>query len=180
MLTFNPDPDPGPATPDCEEAAMGTIEISPMRREDLDEVVWVEQSSFRTPWTRTMFEDEFKNPGLAHYLTARHQDHVVGYMGFWLIQSEAHITNLAVHPGFRRHSIGERLLVALMRLATRVGATRATLEVRASNDAAKRLYEKHGFQLIAIRRGYYEDTHEDALVMWVNSLEGFLAKLPKE
>jgi [ribosomal protein S18]-alanine N-acetyltransferase len=145
-----------------------TIEISPMRLEDLEEVLWVEQSSFRTPWTRGMFEDEFKNPEMAFYLCARCQTHIVGYMGFWLIQTEAHITNLAVHPAFRRRKIGERLLFALLRLAKRLGAQRATLEVRASNDAARSLYEKHGFQLIAIRRGYYNDTGEDALVMWRN------------
>ncbi len=150
-----------------------TIAIAPMRREDLDEVLWVEEGSFRTPWTRRMFEDEFNNPETARYLIARCQEHVVGYMGFWLIGLEAHITNLAVHPAFRRRKIGERLLLALMRLARRLGAARATLEVRGSNEAARKLYEKHGFQVVAIRRGYYNDNHEDALVMWVNDLNGF-------
>ncbi len=102
----------------------GEIVIEEMQPRHLDEVVWVEQSSFRTPWTRTMFEDEFKNPEMAHYLVARCDDHVVGYMGFWLIDTEAHITNLAVHPAFRRRKIGERLLFALLRLARRMGADR--------------------------------------------------------
>jgi len=150
-----------------------TIDISEMKPEDLDEIIWVEQSSFRTPWTRGMFADELKNPEMAHYLVARADGHVVGYMGFWLIQDEAHITNLAVHPAFRRHQIGERLLYAILRMAKRLGAKRATLEVRAGNEPAQKLYVKHGFQVVAIRRKYYTDNNEDALVMWVNDLSGY-------
>jgi len=150
-----------------------TIIITPMRMEDLDEVLWVEQSSFRDPWTRTLFEEEFKNPDLSHFLIARCEEHVVGYMGFWLIQEEAHITNLAVHPAFRRRKIGEQLLRAAMHMACSLGAERATLEVRASNEPAKQLYEKFGFQLVAVRRHYYLDNNEDALVMWNNDLSIF-------
>jgi len=154
-------------------AGQQDILINPMRLEDLDEVLWVEQSSFRTPWTRPLFEEEFKNPELSHYLVARCQEHVVGYMGFWLIQNEAHITNLAVHPAFRRRKIAERLLRATMRLAITKGATRATLEVRASNEPAKQLYEKAGFKMVAIRRKYYTDNNEDAMVMWIEDLSRF-------
>jgi ribosomal-protein-alanine N-acetyltransferase len=149
------------------------ISITPMQLEDLDEVLWVEQSSFRDPWTRTLFEEELKNPDLSHFLIARCDKHVVGYMGFWLVQEEAHITNLAVHPAFRRQKIGERLLQATMQMACSLGAQRATLEVRASNEAAKRLYEKHGFSMVAIRRKYYSDNNEDALVLWNNDLRSF-------
>lgn len=154
-------------------AGQQEILINPMRLEDLDEVLWVEQSSFRTPWTRPLFEEEFKNPELSHYLVARCQEHVVGYMGFWLIQNEAHITNLAVHPAFRRRKIAERLLRATMQLAITKGATRATLEVRASNEPAKQLYEKAGFKMVAIRRKYYTDNNEDAMVMWIEDLSRF-------
>jgi [ribosomal protein S18]-alanine N-acetyltransferase len=151
----------------------GAVTITPMHMEDLDEVLWVEQSSFRDPWTRTLFEEEFKNPELSHFLIARCDEHVVGYMGFWLILEEAHITNLAVHPGFRRHKIGERLLRATLHMACSLGAQRATLEVRVSNEPAKQLYEKHGFQLVAIRRKYYADNNEDALILWNNDLSVF-------
>jgi ribosomal-protein-alanine N-acetyltransferase len=161
-----------------ENAETLTIDIREMQLADLDGVLWVEQSSFRTPWTRTMFEDEFKNPDMAHYLIAQGHDHVVGYMGFWLIQKEAHITNLAVHPAFRRQKIGERLLFAAMRLAHRLGAERATLEVRASNDSAQKLYAKYGFQLVAIRKKYYNDNNEDAWIMWMNDLKTFFTGLP--
>ncbi|MCD4813250.1 ribosomal protein S18-alanine N-acetyltransferase [bacterium] len=141
-----------------------------MRPEDLDEILWVEQSSFRDPWTRKLFEEEMRNPDLSHFMTARCQEHVVGYMGFWLIQEEAHITNLAVHPGFRRRKIGERLLLQILQTAYSLGATRATLEVRAGNEPAKKLYEKNGFQMAAIRRNYYADNNEDALIMWKHDL----------
>lgn len=150
-----------------------SIEITPVCPEDVDEIVWVEESSFSTPWTRAMFEEEVKNQELCHYLIARQQKHVVGYMGFWLVQDEAHITNLAVHPAFRRRQIAERLLLATMKWAKRLGAGRATLEVRASNQPAIRLYEKYGFKLIAIRRGYYNDNQEDALIMWADELDQF-------
>jgi ribosomal-protein-alanine N-acetyltransferase len=163
-------PGPGVDTGNLENP---DIEIREMCLEDLDGVLWVEQSSFRTPWTRTMFADEFKNPDMTHYLIARCQDHVVGYMGFWKITKEAHITNLAVHPAFRRHKIGERLLFAAMRLARRLGIERATLEVRASNEPAKKLYAKYGFQLVALRKKYYNDNNEDAWVMWMNDLKAF-------
>lgn len=155
------------------EGEAAEVDIREMQLLDLDGVLWVEQSSFRTPWTRTMFEDEFKNPEMARYLIAQCGGHVVGYMGFWLIQKEAHITNLAVHPAFRRRKIGERLLFACMRQARRLGAERATLEVRASNDAAKKLYEKYGFQLVALRKKYYNDNNEDAWIMWMNDLKSF-------
>jgi len=167
----------GESFPDPTAKAGGVenlvIEIREMRLEDLDGVLWVEQSSFRTPWTRTMFEDEFKNPDMAHYLIARCKDHVVGYMGFWKITKEAHITNLAVHPAFQRRKIGERLLFAAMRRARRLGIERATLEVRASNEPAKKLYEKYGFQLVALRKKYYTDNNEDAWIMWMNDLKAF-------
>jgi ribosomal-protein-alanine N-acetyltransferase len=169
------DPSMDPLDPSDLESL--SIDIREMNLGDLDGVLWVEQSSFRTPWTRTMFEDEFKNPDMAHYLIARCKDHVVGYMGFWLIQKEAHITNLAVHPAFRRRKIGERLLFATMRLAYRLGAERATLEVRASNDSAQKLYQKYGFQLVAMRKKYYNDNNEDAWIMWMNDLRGFQATL---
>lgn len=149
------------------------IEITPVCTEDVDEILWVEESSFSSPWTRAMFEEEVKNQELCHYLIARQQNHVVGYMGFWLVQDEAHITNLAVHPAFRRRQIAERLLLATMKWAMRLGARRATLEVRASNQPAIRLYEKHGFKLIAIRRAYYNDNKEDALIMWADELDQF-------
>jgi len=152
------------------------IRLAPMRPEDLEEILWVEKSSFRTPWTRQLFEEEFKHPDLSHFLVAHCQEHVVGYMGFWLVLDEAHITNLAVHPAFRRRKIGERLAQAVLELAVELGARRATLEVRAGNEAAQRLYAKFGFRLAAVRRGYYVDNQEDALVLWNDELPSSAGK----
>ncbi len=154
------------------------LKIDQMKFSDIDSVLWVEESSFRTPWSRQLFEEEFKSPERSHYFVAKVDDHVVGYMGFWLIQDEAHITNLAVHPGFRRHHIGEQLLQTTMIYAYALGARRATLEVRISNEPAKKLYQKYGFNNIAIRKGYYSDNREDALIMWLNDMSYFSPKIP--
>lgn len=156
-------------TANCE----ALIRLDPMRPEDLEEILWVEKSSFRTPWTRQLFEEEFRHPDLSHFLVAHCQEHVVGYMGFWLVLDEAHITNLAVHPAFRRRKVGERLVRAVLELAVKLGARRATLEVRAGNEAAQRLYAKFGFRLAAVRRGYYVDNQEDALILWNDDLAAY-------
>lgn len=154
-----------------------SLTITRMLPSDVDGVLWVEQSSFRKPWSRKLFEEEFKNPELSHYFIAKSEDHIVGYMGFWLIEDEAHITNLAVHPAFRRQHIGERLLIETMTRAKKMGASKATLEVRASNKSAEKLYEKFGFKLVAIRKKYYSDNQEDALIMWQDDLKKIANRL---
>jgi len=151
----------------------GQLTISRMLPADVDAVLWVEQSSFRDPWSRKLFEEEFKNPDLSQYFTAKVDDHIVGYMGFWLVEDEAHITNLAIHPAFRRQGIAQKLLQNTMARAKKMGAERATLEVRASNEPAKKMYEKNGFNLVAIRKKYYSDNQEDALILWMDDLSGF-------
>jgi ribosomal-protein-alanine N-acetyltransferase len=92
---------------------------------------------------------------------------VAGYCGFWLILDEAHITNIAVHPEFRGKGYGKRLLQYVMERARRLGALKMTLEVRVSNHVAQSLYEKMGFVRSGVRKGYYTDNKEDALIMWV-------------
>lgn len=144
------------------------ITIARMLPTDVDEVLWVEQSSFRDPWSRQLFEEEFKNPELSQFFTAKLDEHIVGYMGFWLIVDEAHITNLAIHPAFRRQGLGDFLLKEILFRSKKMGAKRATLEVRAGNEVAKKLYQKNGFSLVAIRKKYYSDNQEDALVLWKN------------
>jgi [ribosomal protein S18]-alanine N-acetyltransferase len=177
-MSMNPFPSPethnNPGAGRMAEAE-AEIQLAPMRREDLEEILWVEKSSFRTPWTRQLFEEEFRHPDLSHFLVAHCQEHVVGYMGFWLVLDEAHITNLAVHPGFRRRKVGDRLVRAILELAVSLGARRATLEVRAGNEAAQQLYAKYGFRLAAVRRGYYVDNQEDALVLWNDDLSAYTA-----
>lgn len=145
------------------------LSIIPMTRRDLDRVVEIERQCFPTAWRREAYERELLNEN-ARYLVARVGQRIVGYCGMWVIAPEAHITTLAVEPQYRRRGIGERLLAALLEAAQDMGADRATLEVRESNVAAQSLYRKYGFEAVAYLRGYYPDTREDAVVMWLSPL----------
>lgn len=144
--------------------------IEPMRVADVDAVMEVERRSFPTPWSRHAFMAELLDNDRAHYMVARLPVEtggaVVGYIGLWLIAGEGHITNVAVHPDFRGKGIGERLMRAIEELVKKRGATRMTLEVRVSNDVAQRLYRKLGYIAAGIRRRYYRDNDEDAIIMW--------------
>jgi ribosomal-protein-alanine N-acetyltransferase len=141
-----------------------------MKKKDIAQVLLIEVNSFPSPWSERMFLSEIRDNRLSNFLVAKHNEIVVGYGGFWLIFDEAHFVNLAVHPSFRRRGIGKRLLSALLALAKERGATKATLEVRVSNVAAIKLYEKFNFKICAIRKKYYKDNNEDALVMWLENL----------
>jgi [ribosomal protein S18]-alanine N-acetyltransferase len=144
--------------------------VEPMRLEDLDEVQRIEQASFSTPWPSNAYRSELMTNRLATYLVARIEGRIVGYGGMWLMVDEAHITTFAVHPAWRRQRIGERLLLAFLDLARDRHAREATLEVRLSNLAARRLYEKYGFRPVGLRPRYYSDNNEDALIMTTEPL----------
>lgn len=122
-------------------------------------------------WSRQSFMNEILNP-IGFYYAARDIDsgHLVGYSGFWFSDEEAHITTLAVHPDYRRLSVGERLLINDIVEAKKAGADWVTLEVRVSNDSAQRLYGKYGFRSLGVRRHYYQDNDEDAMVLWTERL----------
>lgn len=144
------------------------LEIGLMRQSDLDSVMEIEQVSFPTPWSRNAFLSEIYENRRACYLVARRNGRVAGYVGIWIILDEGHVTNLAVHPDFRRRGIGERLMEAIMSCAKSRGAKRITLEVRVSNLGAQELYEKLGFVSVGVRPQYYHDNGEDAVIMWQN------------
>ncbi len=146
------------------------LQIRPMTEEDLPFVQLIEGASFTTPWPPHAYRQELESNRLAHYLVALIGERVVGYGGIWLMVDEAHVTTFAVHPSFRRRRIGERMLIALLDLAVDRGAREATLEVRLSNLAARRLYEKYGFRPVGIRPRYYSDNQEDALIMTTEPL----------
>ncbi|NPV73909.1 MAG: ribosomal protein S18-alanine N-acetyltransferase [Pelotomaculum sp.] len=143
-----------------------------MRLEHLDQVVEIENFSFPSPWSRSAFAYEILQNRFACYLVAVAGGTVVGYGGMWLILDEAHITNVAVHPEYRKNNIGRTLMLEMMRRAALMGAVRMTLEVRPSNAAARRLYASLGFEVKGIRRRYYTDTNEDAIIMWKEDLTG--------
>jgi ribosomal-protein-alanine N-acetyltransferase len=147
------------------------VVIGVMRLEDLDEVQRIEEASFTTPWPPNAYRSELLTNRLASYLVARVDDRIVAYGGMWLMVDEAHITTFAVHPAWRRQRLGERLLLAFLDLARDRHAREATLEVRLSNVAARRLYEKYGFRPVGIRPRYYSDNNEDALIMTTEPLD---------
>jgi ribosomal-protein-alanine N-acetyltransferase len=140
-----------------------------LRASDLDTVMAIEKRCFTSHWSREALQNELTN-SCAFYVVAESGGNVVGYAGEWIIMDEAHITTIAVDPEEHGKRFGERLLVAILQEARYRGAHRATLEVRVTNKVAQRLYFKYGFETVAIRRKYYQDTDEDALVMWVNDL----------
>lgn len=142
------------------------ILIDPMRVRDLGEIMKIEKLSFTTPWSKQAFLSELLDNDRAYYLVAKVNDRPVGYIGIWLVAGEGHITNVAVHPDFRGKGVGNRLLTAAEELAVARGHRRLTLEVRTSNDVAQRLYRKLGYIAAGIRRQYYRDNNEDAIVMW--------------
>ncbi len=150
--------------------ALFPIVIEDMAVEDIDAVQEVERASFPVPWPANAFRHELTQNKNAHYLVAREGEHIVGYAGLWLSLDEAHITTIAVLPDYRRRKIGERMLVSIFERAEKLGAEWLTLEVRASNLAAQRLYEKYGFRPAGIRRRYYSDNNEDAIIMWTERL----------
>lgn len=138
-----------------------------MKEEDIDQILKIEELSFATPWTRQSFENELKLNQFAVYLVLEKDGEIVGYCGMWLIVDEAHITNIAVLPEFRGQKLGEAILRMIMEVAKKRGAKSMTLEVRVSNTVAQSLYRKLGFMNGGIRKNYYTDNYEDALVMWV-------------
>ncbi|MBE3583352.1 MAG: ribosomal protein S18-alanine N-acetyltransferase [Limnochordaceae bacterium] len=142
------------------------VTIEPMRVRDLDQILRVERLSFTTPWSRAAFLSELLENDRARYVVARVGDQVVGYTGMWLVVDEGHVTNVAVHPHWRNMGVATQLLTALMDIARQNGLRRMTLEVRKSNIVAHTLYEKLGFKDAGIRRGYYQDNNEDAIIMW--------------
>jgi len=145
------------------------VELRKMRREDLPAVMTIERECFPLPWRESAYLTELANRS-AYYLVACSAPGIVGYAGMWIITDESHITTLGVAGDSRRQKVGEQLLVGILDEAARRGARRATLEVRQNNIAAQELYEKYGFTPAAIRRGYYTDNHENAVVMWVHDM----------
>ena len=148
----------------------GGFSVRPMTLGDLDGVMAVEQESFLTPWSRSAFEEELVKNRLARYLVALDADSIVGYAGTWLVINEAHVTNVAVHAGRRREGIGRLLMEALMQMARDAGMESMTLEVRVSTEAAKTLYQQLGFVSAGVRKNYYSETKEDALILWREQL----------
>lgn len=170
---------------------MSEIQIRVANPGDIDAMTQLDAVCFTSPWSRASFEAELTTNRLAWYLVAeelaseeidplgcgpvqdaeRPAGKLIGYAGLWAIQDEGHITNVAVHPEYRRKHLGSILVGTLIDETKNAGLVRFTLEVRASNQAAISLYETFGFESAGIRKGYYEDNNEDAMIMWLDTEE---------
>lgn len=147
---------------------VSTLIIEPARSAaDIEAVLAVEEASFTNPWTREMYLKELESAGISYcYLAKEPGGAVVGFCSFWRVLDELHINNLAVAPVHRRSGVGSALLSYILQEGVALGAGRATLEVRRSNEAALALYERFGFSVAGVRKGYYTNPPEDALVLW--------------
>lgn len=139
--------------------------IEMMTSKDIDGVFEVEKNCFEHHWSKESFKKELINEN-ARYLVAKLGGKIVGYVGIWLILDEGHITNVAVHNDYRGQKIGDKLVQALVNLCKENNINSMTLEVRVSNIVAQNLYKKYGFKLAGIRKEYYSDNKEDAMIMW--------------
>ncbi|SES37791.1 ribosomal protein S18-alanine N-acetyltransferase [Psychrobacillus sp. OK032] len=145
-----------------------TITYRKMTLDDIDRILVIEEEAFPVPWTREAFEHEMTTNLYSHYIVAETEaKEIVGYCGMWIVMDESHITNVAVLERMRGLKIGEGLMREAIRVVLEQDVVLMTLEVRVTNDIAKNLYYKLGFQDGGIRKKYYTDTQEDALVMWV-------------
>lgn len=144
------------------------LEIVEMERDDIDEILDIENICFKSPWTRDAFEQElhleWAKVFIAKIIT-HNKKRIVGYISLWMITNEVHILNLAIHPNFRRLGIATSLLSFGINFSMHDGAEIATLEVRKSNLPAVSLYKKFGFEVMGVRHRYYPDNHEDAVIM---------------
>jgi len=146
---------------------MKEIKIEKMTFNDLDEVYEIDKNSFPIPWSKSSFEEELKNI-LAVYLVAKIEGKVIGYIGSWMVIDECHITNIAVHPNYRRNGVASKLVKELLKYCDEHGIFYILLEVRTNNVVAQSLYQKFGFELDGIRKNYYKNTdgtYDDAILM---------------
>lgn len=141
--------------------------IRPMSESDLKEVLAIEAVSYAQPWSESLFTEELSALSRT-YLVAVDRDEVAGYGGIMTVTGEAHITTITVAPARRRSGVGTDLMLALIDAGLEAGSEHLALEVRPSNESARRLYERFGMAPVGIARGYYRD--EDALIMWAHDI----------
>ena len=165
------------------------VHVMPMRRRHVRSVLRIEEQVYPRPWSMSLFLSELALRTTRAYFVARVGRDIVGYAGLMMTAEDGHVTTIAVDPRWHRHKIGTRLLIGLAREAIARGAENMTLEVRLSNKGAQEMYRRFGFSPVGVRKGYYQETNEDALVMWVHEvntpdyaalLEGLESQIPGE
>ena len=157
------------ATRPAEEGL--AVQLVAMRRRHLRAVLRIEGQVYPRPWTLGLFMSELALRTTRVYLVARVGTSVVGYGGLMLTGEDGHVTNIAVDPAWHRQGIGTRLLLALSRAAIGRGCRGLTLEVRTSNTGAQAMYRRFGFVPAGIRKNYYVETNEDAIIMWAHDVD---------
>jgi len=148
-----------------------SVHIQPMRRRHVRSVLRIEHQVYPRPWSASLFLSELALRSTRAYFVARVGRDLVGYGGLMMTLEDAHVTTIADDPEWHRHKIGSRLLLALAREAVERGAHSLTLEVRMSNKGAQEMYRRFGFAPVGVRKNYYQETNEDALVMWVHEVD---------
>jgi ribosomal-protein-alanine N-acetyltransferase len=146
------------------------IEITRMRRRHIRGVMAIERQVYPRPWSPSLFLSEIHAGRTRTYLVAVQGTAVIGYGGVMCYAEEAHVTTIAVDPEQQRQKIGTRVLYELIKEAREMGAESVSLEVRMSNWGAQRMYGKFGFRPVGVRKNYYQETGEDALVMWADDI----------
>lgn len=152
------------------ETASRPIVVEPMRRRHLRSVHRIEVATNPHPWSMSLFASELARPDDRIYLIARSDTRIVGYAGVLLMGGDAHVANVGVDDDHRRRGVASRLLLHAFRRAIAEGQSAFTLEVRVSNVAAHELYRRFGFSPAGVRRAYYTDNDEDALIMWATDV----------
>lgn len=147
------------------------VHLVPMRRRHLRSVLRIESQVYPRPWSLSLFLGELGLRGSRYYIVARVDGVVVGYAGLMFSLDEAHVTTIAVDPAWQRHGIGARLLLNLTRASLERDCRHMTLEVRVSNQAAQQMYRRFGFDTEGVRKNYYAESKEDALIMWVHGID---------
>jgi len=151
--------------------SLSTLTVRPMQEADLPIVMAIEQLSMSLAWSQAVWLEELKKIQLANHVVAETEEPtIVGYAGFWLVLDEANVVNIAVHPEWRRKGVGKFLVREVLSMAKARGARLVTLEVRVSNEAALALYRRLGFDIIAMRKRFYQKPEEDAYVLWLNPI----------
>jgi ribosomal-protein-alanine N-acetyltransferase len=141
------------------------VTLEPLVHSHLDDVLRIERELFPAPWTEAMFRQEVEEKWLSRSFVALRDGRIVGYVISWFLRGEVHVLNLAVTKAHQRQGIARRMLASVLDVAKDEACHLITLEVRVSNEPAKFLYMSMGFAPVGIRRRYYHDNDEDALVM---------------
>jgi ribosomal-protein-alanine N-acetyltransferase len=167
IIDVGPGSAPGPE----DDLPEPVVQLVPMRRRHLRSVLRIESQVYPRPWSLPLFMSELNMRNSRSYLVARFEGSVVGYCGMMFTGDDAHVTTIAIDPSYQRQKIGTRLLLQGAEEALARGCRHLTLEVRLSNVAAQAMYRQFGFKAAGVRKNYYAESNEDALVMWAENID---------